>query len=143
MSDDDFVESKPKKVKKADSGLSYVQGRLNTMLDEFEDTHSMFGPLSDGLLQLPRYSTDKRALTWKKLIDSVSAKIVNQPDSDECCWFVEANLAGSSSTRSSSSNTAVHHFKLSPNGSGNKWQTHRILHVLAHPTDYKSINNKI
>jgi len=84
MSDDDFVESKPKKVKKADSGLSYVQGRLSILCWTNSKIHTLcLDPLSDGLLQLPRYSTDKRALTWKKLIDSVSAKIVNQPDSDE------------------------------------------------------------
>jgi hypothetical protein len=112
------------------------------LLGTFDKKHQMFGAMTDKKLVLLRSSSDARVLTWEKLINQVADRVVNAPDSDECCWFIPANLAGTSATRSTTTNLAVHHFKLSSNGASNKWQTHRILHVLAHPDDYPAIGNK-
>jgi hypothetical protein len=143
-SDSDFVVPQAKRPKASSSGHSgsYVKQRLIALLGTFDKKHQMFGAMTDKKLVLLRSSSDARVLTWEKLINQVADRVVNAPDSDECCWFIPANLAGTSASRSTTTNLAVHHFKLSSNGASNKWQTHRILHVLAHPDDYPAIGNK-
>lgn len=93
--------------------------RLFEYLEEVPDDSPIFGPLTHGLLRMPKVSNDGRVLTWTKTINKVASKIVNNPQSDLWCWLVHANT-----------NNGSNILKLSPTGSANKWKTGKALHIL-------------
>lgn len=108
----------------------YVRIRFLELLGAIPDNHPLFGSLKDNHLTLPRICSDKRKLSWTKLITKLSSSIVNQPNNDDCCWFLLANKPD-----------GTHALKLCKNGSKNKWQTHRVLKVLQEPQEsYKLVN---
>lgn len=42
-------------------------------------------------MRMPAESNDGRALTWRKLMVTISSKIVNMPYSRDCCWYILSN----------------------------------------------------
>jgi hypothetical protein len=83
----------------------------------------LVGELEDGRLRMPLNSSDGRRLTWTKYAGRVASEIVNQPTSEESCWFLKSNT-----------NDQLHSAKFSKTGSRSKWLTHRVLYVLMNPT---------
>lgn len=74
---------------------------------------------------MPMEATDGRALTWRKWVDFVTAKVVNEPTSTNDCCFVGDGFAGDTSGYPMK--------KLATRGSGNKWGVHRIMFFMMHP----------
>jgi len=107
-------------------------------LDSVETSNPMFGPLSDGELQMPISSNDGRVLTWNKTIASLAGKVCNEPHDEDDCWFVEANHSSTGNTK----DKRDHMTKLSKNGSKNKWSSHRILYLILHPDKHAILNDR-
>lgn len=104
------------------SMASYVRERLIELLGNIDEDHDMFGPLIDGVLQMPRSSRDGRKLTWAKLIRKISKSVVNDPHNDKSCWFVPANKED-----------GYFDVKLSKDGSRTKYRATRLLLSLVDP----------
>lgn len=115
-----------------------VVDRLMDLVSRIPGNHPMVGPLIEGRLCLPISDIDKRKLTWMKLVNAISEKIVNRPSCDMDCWFVAANHAGSKQV----ADKRDHITKLSADGSKNKWITSRLLYVLLHPEQYEEITDR-
>ena len=112
--------------------MQYVCHRLHELLNSIPIAHPIFGPLEDESLRMPKFcATDKRKLTWAKLIDNLASLVQNDPKDDITCWFVPANKAD-----------GTHTCKLSKDGSRNKWLTSRILKVLQDPSCYALVNSR-
>ncbi len=89
---------------------------------------SMVGPLGgDGTqLKMPVTSEDGRSLTWKKLAERLTGKIINLPRTDNDCWFIAAGLGDTSGYAT---------VKIAAAGNRNKWTVHRIMYFLMHPEE--------
>lgn len=89
---------------------------------------------------MPASSKDRRALTWKKLARQVSSKVENRPYNRTCCWYIRANNQNAGLAWSKGK---VHSVKLSKTGTGNRFQTHRLMHVIVHVDDYLDLAVKV
>lgn len=123
-----------------DNGSLFVKNELLDLVKEIEKDKNMVGDPESSKLRLPYESDDGRVLTWTKLAKTISAKVQNDPTCRDDCWFVKSNNASGGSKRSEGSSGYVHAIKLT--GKGEKWQTHRILHVLRNPGDWVQIGDK-
>lgn len=96
------------------------------------EAQRLFGELTPGEPRMPRSNErDARCLTWHKLATKIGSALTTAPQNNDDCWLLASNLSSRSGAR--------HHFKLSRTGTGNKWQTHRLLYLLLHPDSYDSL----
>jgi hypothetical protein len=91
----------------------------------------MIGKLEPKKLRMPLYSHDKRQLTWTKWIASRSKEIINNPTSNDSCWFVEATKSD-----------GTHQTKISKSGTQDKFQTTRVIKTLQDPSLLGSVEAK-
>lgn len=114
-----------------------VKDELMKLVSIIHNNNDMVGEQVTELLRLPFKSSDARVLTWKKLVKfSIAEKIVNNPQSKDDCWYIMSNNKSGGKYGAG----YVHQIKL--DGKGEKWQTHRIMHLLCNPSDWKIIGNK-
>jgi len=108
-----------------------IEKEMFALLEKIPNEHPMIGPLKGGKLCMPKESIDGRDLTWSKLIKSIAKNLLNHPTSIDDCWFIAANKED-----------GTHHKKISPSGDQNKFQTHRITHLLLHPEYHSLVESK-
>jgi hypothetical protein len=116
--------------------MSFASQVARICLDQLatlEDDHALIGPLSAGIICMPRFHRDKRKLTWAKFLGSTLPANMSRlyerinaapPGVIEACWFYPV---GSRDTNGYPS------YKLSSRGSQNKHGIHRILFSLFNP----------
>jgi len=124
----------------SDDGNAFVHTQLVALVEKIERDANMVGDFEASKLRLPLSSEDGRKLTWTKLARMIARKMENDPTSTDYCWLVEANNASGGSKRSEGSTGYVHMLKLT--GKSDKWQTHRVMHILRNPGDWARIGNK-
>jgi len=113
---------------------NFVYGQLIVFVNTLSVDSEIVGNLdsSDEELKMPKSDADGRKLTWQKLVQHISSKIMNNPQSTNDCWFVPTDHAGGGATKDnpqrSTSCYATH--KLSSKGTGNRWQLHRLTYIL-------------
>lgn len=107
-------------VGKSTTGKALVIEDLEKLLSHIPKDAAIFAEIQDGKLCLPYYHTDRRVLTWTKLIEHLGELVINNPTSVKDCWFVPATKED-----------GYHESKLSRDGSGSKYRTHRLLYMLA------------
>ena len=97
------------------------------------DSSPLIGPLSDGMLRMPRNLPDKRKLTWVKFLNHTlptnmaclyGSLRISPTRPTENCWFYPVNSADTNGYPS---------YKLSAQGSRNKYMIHRIMYSLFYP----------
>lgn len=120
----------------APTPMSFASQVARICLDQLatlEDDHALIGPLSAGIICMPRFHRDKRKLTWAKFLGSTLPANMSRlyerinaapPGVIEACWFYPV---GSRDTNGYPS------YKLSSRGSQNKHGIHRILFSLFNP----------
>jgi len=88
---------------------------FDTQFDD-KDENTFFGEIDNTTIKMPKVTSDKRNLTWAKLIKNYCAdRLKNKPQNQQWCWLVEANhtAGGTGSARWSCKH------KISSDGTGN------------------------